>query len=206
MYIEWVLVAHNTQWGMIFFIISWMKDATLLSSLGQACHTWDFLCAYSTTHLERCFEPLLRSGLLPVHKKYPSVCDEHLIKTCRYFLILSSSSAPRLRSSPPGRLTGQLAWQLLCYEISPISIKASASQTWGKEEDAIKTRLDVNLPSLLLNFNHPSHNHITYLAIVPRTTQVTMRWSFWMRHNKRNAPGFYRGDRYQFVNSFNNSS
>ena len=127
-------------------------------------------------------------------------------KTCRYFLILSSSSAPRLRSSPPGRLTGQLAWQLLCYEISPISIKASASQTWGKEEDAIKTRLDVNLPSLLLNFNHPSHNHITYLAIVPRTTQVTMRWSFWMRHNKRNAPGFYRGDRYQFVNSFNNSS
>ena len=44
----------------------------------------------------------------PSWKRY--VCHRmrnHLVKqTCRYFLMLNSSSAPRLRSSPPGRFTG----------------------------------------------------------------------------------------------------
>ena len=51
------------------------EDTTLLGSLDQACHTWDFLCACSMSRPGRCFAPLLRSSLPPV-KRHTEVIPE----------------------------------------------------------------------------------------------------------------------------------
>ena len=162
MYIEWVLVAHNTQWGMIFFIISWMNEGCHLTK--QPWPSLPYLrllvCILNDPSWKMLWTSAeIRSPSCPQKISISLQWTSHR-KTCRYFLILSSSSAPRLRSSPPGRLTGQLCMVIdMLWIISNFNqgVKSNLRKGGGRHQDEIGCQPSISFVELQPPFPQPHH-------------------------------------------------